>query len=210
METAGATNHSGDTLALLAQAQAGDRDALDTLFARHRDRLLQMLRFRMGGLLSRRVDASDVLQEAHVEAWRRLPSYLAEDDPMPFFLWLRFLTGQKVAQMHRHHVGAQRRDVRREIRMHELPGPDNTSIADVLAGQGTSPPSGAARAERHARLLAVLDEMNETDRDVLCLRHFEQLTGNETARELGITTEAAGKRYIRALRRLKDALGNAS
>jgi RNA polymerase sigma-70 factor (ECF subfamily) len=195
------------TQALLTRASRGDAEALDALFLRHRERLVRMVRLRLGRQLGARVDASDVLQEAHLEAWHRLPSYLDDRERMPFFLWLRFLTGQKMAQLHRFHIGAQRRDARREVRAHGIPDADHDTIVRQLIGDQTSPSSGAERAERHAALLKALDEMDPMDRDGLTLRHFEHLTNVEAAVELGVSEAAASKRYIRALRKIGSELG---
>ena len=198
------------TLSLLKQASLGNAEALDDLFLRHRDRLARMVRIRLDRQLQGRIDASDILQEAHLEAWRRLGKYLEDPDRMPFFLWLRFLTGQKVVELHRHHLGAQRRDARREVRAHGIPDPANATIVHELIGNDTAPSRGAARAELHAALLNALDEMEPMDRGVLTLRHFEHLTNVEAAAELGVSEAAASKRYIRALRKLKQVLGEQS
>ncbi len=118
-----------ETLALLHRAGQGDAQALDELFARHRDRLVRMVRLRLDRRLQGRIDASDVLQETHLEAWRRLKDYLSEKDPMPFFLWLRFLVGQKVLELHRRHLEAQKRDARQEVRLEYGSLPRVTSAA---------------------------------------------------------------------------------
>jgi RNA polymerase sigma-70 factor (ECF subfamily) len=198
---------SDQTLALLERAKQGDAEALDSLFTRHRSRLTRLIQFRLRGPLQARVDTSDVLQEMHVDAWGRLDRYLEDPDRMPFFLWLRFLAEQKFVQLHRHHVGAQRRDVRREVHCHGFQSIDPPTLAAELMGSVTSPLSRAERAERHETLIAALDEMDPIDRDVLTLRHFEHLTTEEAAEVLGIGQPAASKRYIRALRRLKTILG---
>jgi RNA polymerase sigma-70 factor (ECF subfamily) len=193
---------------LLARAGRGDRPALDELFTRHRERLLRMVRMRLDRRVQGRIDASDVIQETHVEALERLPEYL-RDPKIPFFLWLRFLAGQKVIQLHRHHLGAQRRDPRQEVRLHGGPLPEATSVAlaQQLLGSCTGPSEAAARAELRVRLEEALNGMEPVDREILALRHFEQLTNAESAQELGIDEAAASKRYMRALRRLKGVLG---
>jgi RNA polymerase sigma-70 factor (ECF subfamily) len=197
------------TLRLLKQASLGNAEALDDLFQRHRDRLARMVRLRLDRHLKGRVDESDVLQETHLEAWRRLPKYFEEPEPMPFFLWLRFLTGQKIAELHRRHVGAQRRDVRREVRIQSpAPGPDSVTLVNELMGNHTAPSEAAARAELHKALLEALDGMEPMDRGVLTLRHFELLTNAEAAAELGISEAAATKRHQRAALKLKGLLGD--
>ena len=195
------------TLALLELANQGDADALDSLFLRHRDRLARMVRLRLDQHVKARIDASDVLQETHLEAWSRLESYMQDPQRMPFFLWLRFLTGQKVLELHRRHLGAQRRDARQEVQIQRaLPDVTNASLAFELVGNQTAPSLAAARAEQRASLEEALDEMDAVDRSVLTLRHFEQLSNAEAAAELGMKESAASKRYVRALRKLKQIL----
>ncbi len=187
-----------------------DRDQLTELLARSRDRLRRMVRLRMDRRLHGRIDASDVIQEAYVEASVRFAEYQEAPD-VPPFVWLRFLTGQKLVQLHRRHLGAQSRDAGREVSLYRGAMPEATSmaLAAQLIGKLTSPTQAVARAELKMRVQDALNEMDELDREVLALRHFEQLTNAETAQVLGIKTEASYKRYVRALKRLKGTLGNA-
>lgn len=195
------------TQRLVRQAGEGDREALDELFERHRERLLRMVQIRLDPRLRGRVDASDVIQEAHLEAFRRIDEYLA-DREFPFFLWLRFLTSQKILELQRRHLGAQKRDVRHEVRLHRgpLPGSTTQSIANQLLGKHTTPSEAAIRAEMRLRLEAALDNLDPVDREVLSLRHFEQLSNAEAAQELGMEQSATSKRYVRALGKLKEIL----
>jgi RNA polymerase sigma-70 factor (ECF subfamily) len=153
------------------------------------------------------IDASDVIQDAYLEATRRLDNYL-QDPGMPVFLWLRFLVGERLLILHRHHLGTKMRDARREISLYREPLPEASSaaLAAQLLGQGTSPSEAAVRAERLLRLQEAVNRLDPIDREVLSLRHFEQLSRAETAQVLGIEEAAAAKRYIRALKRLKDTL----
>ena len=176
-------------------------------FEQHRARLARMVQMRLDPRLRRRVDVDDVLQEVWVEASRRLPEH--ERAPsMPFFLWLRLLTAQKLVELYRRHLGAEGRDVRRELHSGDglLPRSDSTFLADRISGHLTSPSSAAAREEMRERLREALDRMPPADREVLVLRHYEQLTSAEAARELGLEPSAASKRYVRALGRLRTAL----
>ena len=154
-----------------------------------------------------RVDASDVLQEAFVDASKQLERYL-EDVPMPPFLWLRFLTGERLMATHRRHLGAKMRDAKQEVplRIHARPDVRSESLSFGLAGKLTSPSVAAVRAEVHDRLRKALDDLEVLDREILSLRHFEELSNAEAAEELEITTAAASKRYIRALERLRKAV----
>jgi RNA polymerase sigma-70 factor, ECF subfamily len=203
-------DESEEVAGLVSRAGHGDRTAVDELFARHRDRLTRMVRMRLDRRVQGRVDASDVIQETYVEALERFSEYLRERK-LPFFLWLRFLAGQKVIQLHRHHLGAQRRDPRQEVRLHGGPLPAATSVAlaQQLLGSYTGPSEAAARAELRLRLEEALNAMEPVDREILALRHFEQLTNAEAAQELGLEEAAASKRYVRALRRLKGVLAGA-
>ncbi len=76
----------------------------------------------------------------------------------------------------------------------------------MLLGRHTSPTQAAQRAERLVRVQEALNSLDPIDREVLALRHFEQLDRAETAQVLGISQDAGAKRYFRALKRLKDAL----
>lgn len=196
----------GDLLPLLRRAADGDRDALGELLQRDRERLRRAVALRLDPRLAGRVDPSDVLQEAHLEAATRLAEYL-RDPALPFFLWLRLLTLQRLVTVHRRHLAAQGRAVGREVPLDRgVPPATSAALAARLLGDGTSPSDAAARAEMKQRLHAALDEMDPIDREVLTLRHFEQLTTAETALELGISEEAAKKRHVRALKRLKRLL----
>ena len=196
-----------DTGEALARAVSGDGEALGAALEKHRMRLWRMVRLRMDRRLQARMDASDVVQEVFLEASRRLEEYL-RDRPMPFFLWLRFLTDQRIAAMHRFHLGAQARDARREVvlRRRALLESTSAAVAEQIAASGTSPSQGAARGEIEDRVRRGLAALEEDDREVLALRHFEQLTNAEAAQELGIEPAAASKRYVRALRRLREVL----
>jgi RNA polymerase sigma-70 factor, ECF subfamily len=201
------TNSAQELQELLDAAAAGDRERWGALLSRHRERLRRMVALRLDRRLQGRVDASDVIQETHIEAMARLPEYVKEA-AMPFFLWLRFLTAQKMLELHRRHLGAQMRDAGREISLYRqaLPETSSVAIAAQLLGHGTGPSEAAMRAERAVRLQEALNGMDALDREVLALRHFEQLDNAETAQSLGIKESAASKRYVRALRKLKEIL----
>jgi RNA polymerase sigma-70 factor (ECF subfamily) len=196
-----------ETEDLLRRAGDGDRGAVDALLALHRERLRLMARLRLDDRVRPRVDASDVVQEVCLEAAERLPAYL-RDPSMPFLAWLRFLTRQRLAMAHRHHIGVKARDARREVPLDRGAWPQVTSavLADGLAAREASPSSHASRAESKERLLKTLDSMDPMDREVLCLRHFEELSNAEIALELGIPESTASKRYIRAFRRLRGLM----
>jgi RNA polymerase sigma-70 factor (ECF subfamily) len=204
---ADAAREPDDTDRLLAAAAAGDAAGLGTLLNRDRDRLWRMVALRLDWRLAGRVDPSDVIQDAQLEAARRLPEYAAGPQ-IPFFLWLRLITGQRIAQLHRHHLGVRRRNASREAVLPAAPIPEATSaaLAAQLLGRLTDPPDAAAREEMKGRLREALDALDPADREVLTLRHFEHLSNAEAAAELGIAPEAAKKRHLRAVRRLQQVL----
>jgi RNA polymerase sigma-70 factor (ECF subfamily) len=197
-------HNTAETDALLRRAAEGDQSSLGTLLERDRGRLRRMVALRLHRRLHGRIDPSHVLQEAQLEAAERLPEYLA-NPTMPFFLWLRLITGQRLLLLHRQHLGVQMRAASREVSLDRplLPQATSAALAVQLLGRLTGPSEAAVRAEMKARLHDALDRMDPLDRDVLTLRHFEQLTTEETAHELGIGAEAAKKRHVRALKRLK-------
>jgi RNA polymerase sigma-70 factor (ECF subfamily) len=187
----------------------GGEGALEELFQRSRDRLRRMVEFRMDRRLQGRIDASDVLQEAFLEASQRFEEY-RRNPLMPVFLWLRFLVAQRLITLHRRHLGVQARDASLEVSLDcgPMPAACSAALAAQLLGSFTSPSAAAVRAERAARLQDALNVMDTIDREVLSLRHFEQLSRAETAQVLGITESAAGKRYLRAVQRLKKLLAD--
>jgi RNA polymerase sigma-70 factor, ECF subfamily len=196
-----------DTDDLLQRAAEGDQGSWSALLARHEQRLRRLVAFRMDQRLQGRVDPSDVMQEACLEAWVHLQDYL-RDPKVPFFLWLRGIAGNKLRELHRHHLGTQMRDAGREISIYRgtLPEATSAALAAQLLGRLTLPSQAAMRAEIKVRLQEVLNQMDPLDREVLALRHFEFLSPRETAEVLGIKEKAAAMRYVRALRRLKEIL----
>lgn len=168
-----------------------------------------MVQLRMDPALRARIGASDVLQEAYLEITARLDGYL-ENPRMPFFVWIRFITSQRILKLYRFHVGAQKRDSRREVG--QVPaGPAATSIAlvDHLIASGITPSLVLAEGELRGALMVALDDMSPLDREVLVLRHFEEMSNLEAAAALGIELNTASKRYVRALQRLAQALKQA-
>lgn len=193
---------------LLQLASNGDSEALGDLFEHHRVKLHRIVHFRMDPRLKGRLDADDVIQEAFIEASQRFEDYKDNQD-MPFFLWLRFITIQKLFQMHRKHLGVQARNAGREISIFASPTPQATSavLAAHLLGKHTSPSLAAMRNEATSKVEQALNSMNEMDREILALRRFERLKNAEVAKLLNITTTAASNRYIRALERLQKEVG---
>ncbi len=200
-------DNSSDISLLIERAAGGDQDAMNELFEQHRARLKKMVRMRLNRRLQGRVDDSDVLQDAYVEAAKRLPDYLS-NPRAPFFLWLRQITSQKLIDIHRYHLGAQARDSGVEVALHRgrIPMATSISLAAQLLGRLTSPTQAAVKAETRIALQEAIGGMDDMDREILSLRHFEQLSNQEAADELGIETATASKRYRRALQRLQIIL----
>lgn len=196
-----------DLLPWLERASAGDAAVWRDLVTRYHDRLRRMVAVRLDSHLQGRIDPSDVLQDAYLDAFEQLSDYLRELK-IPFFLWLRLVTGHRLAKLHRYHLGTQMRDAAREVSIFHgaLPEASSAVLAAHLLGHGESPSEEASRAERRARLHAAINRLEPLDREVLSLRHFEQLTTAEVATVLGINKAAAGKRYVRALSRLRYVL----
>jgi RNA polymerase sigma-70 factor (ECF subfamily) len=192
---------------LLSRAADGDERAVAELFDLHRRRLKQMVRLRLDRRLQGRVDPSDVLQDAFIDLTEQLPNYLSRRE-MPFFLWLRLMAGQRLMRVHRQHFGAAMRDVGREVSLYKgaLPQASSMSLAAQILGRVTTASQAAIRAERQLQLQTALNGMDEMDREIIALRHFEELTNTEAAAVLGLSKAAASNRYTRALTRLQAIL----
>ncbi len=191
----------------LERAAGGDPEGWRLLLAGHHDRLRRMVALRLDPRLHGRIDPSDVLQEAYLEDTQRLSEYLRQPG-RPFYLWLRLVAGERLAKLHRHYLGTQMRDAGREVSLDAPAVPEASSavLAAQLAAAGEQPSEEAARAEQRRRLQVVLDRMAVADREVLALRHYEEMSIAETAQVLGVSEAAAAKRYLRALERLRQLL----
>jgi RNA polymerase sigma-70 factor (ECF subfamily) len=199
---------SEKTLDLLRDVAEGDGAAVNRLMDRHRDAVRRMIQMRLDQAVARRVDASDVVQDVMLEAAQRLDGYLANPG-MPFHLWLRQLAKDRIIDMHRRHRGARRRSVDREQNFSGL-GSDDQSAADIAAllrDTELTPAAAAIRRELQERFLAAIGQMEDGDREIIMMRHFEHLGNSEVAAALGLSPPAAGMRYLRAIRRLRELLG---
>lgn len=184
----------------------GDAEALGELFAIHRQRLWRTVNFRLGGRLAGRVDPDDVLQEAYLAAAQRIEHYGREFSDSPF-LWLRMIVLQVLIDVHRRHLGTQKRDAERELPIFgQYPQATSASMAIHLVGDWTSPSQAAVRGESLDIVERAIATMDPIDQEILALRHFEELDNNEVAEVLSIQPKAASIRYVRALKRLKEVL----
>jgi RNA polymerase sigma-70 factor (ECF subfamily) len=192
---------------LIRRAAGGDATSLAAVFGRHRERLEKMVRVRLDPRLRGRVDPDDVLQETYLDLGQQLRHYPGPE-AMPVFVWLRLLTGQRLARIHRHHLGSARRAAHREAPAHFGGGADadSATLADVLVGRLTTASRAADRAERAELVRRAIEALEPLDREIIALRSFEGLTNGEAAAVLGLAKAAASKRYLRALARLQAAL----
>jgi RNA polymerase sigma-70 factor (ECF subfamily) len=201
---------SGDappvTLVLLDQVREGDADAVNRLLERHRTAIRRMIDHRMDRVIERRVDASDIVQDVLIEANRRLGDYLA-NPTMPFRLWLRHMARDRLIDAHRRHRVAASRSLDREVPLATQDGDE--SAADGLVAvtdRELTPAAAATWHELERRFAAAVDLLEEGDRQIVLLRHFEHLSTAEAAEVLGLAKPAAGMRYLRAMRRLRALL----
>lgn len=169
-----------------------------------------MVDLRMDTRARARFDPSDVIQEAFVEAARALPAYAEKRDKMPFFLWLRLVTGDRLAKFHRRHLGTKKRDANRDASLWQA-SPEASSIylASQLAGEFTSVDHNLKQEEARQQLETALNAMDEKDREVIAMRHYEELSTEEIAIVLGMTKSGVLKRYARAISKLTTAIGTA-
>jgi RNA polymerase sigma-70 factor (ECF subfamily) len=195
------------TQVLLDRVRDGDKAAINGLLARHREAIKRMIDRRMDRVVQHRVDASDIVQDVMLEANRRLGDYLA-NPTMPFQLWLRHMARDRLIDAHRRHRVAANRSVDREV---SLPagGTGDRSAADVVAGiadRELTPAAAATWHELERRFAAAVEQLEEDDRQIVLLRHFEHLSTADAAAALGLSKPAAGMRYLRAMRRLRVLL----
>ncbi len=192
---------------LQERVRDGDEGALADLFSRFRDRLWRIVQVRLDPRLLGRVDPDDVLQEAYLDAASRI-AHFPNDDAMTPFVWLRLIVGQTLVNVHRRHLNIQMRDASKEVSIHGGTCPQGSAIsmADHLLAHLTSPSQAVLRAELVEQLERAIERMDPIDREVLVLRHDEELSNREIAEVLGIHEKTASMRYIRAIQRLKDVL----
>jgi len=185
----------------------GDENAVAELFSQHRERLLRMVAFRLDSRLKGRVDSDDILQEAYLDAVQRI-GYFIGNPVTTIFVWFRMIVLQTMTNVHRRHLGTKMRDASLEApKRHQ--GVNESTVASItgfLTGHLTSPSQAAIREEQSQQLTDALEGLAELDREILALRHFEELTNAESAEILGIEAKTASVRYFRAIRRLRGVL----
>ena len=202
---------SDQTQQLLDAARDGDVSAAGQLLNRHRDALRRMVEMRLDRRIQQRVDASDIVQEVMIEANRRLRTYL-EDPAMPFHLWLRQMARDRIIDAHRRHRASGKRSVDREQAMVAAKTLDRSTVelAAQLCDPELTPAAAATMEELQRRFQIAIESMDDNDREIVLMRHFEQLSNQDVARSLGLTEPAASMRYLRAMRRLRKLLAEPS
>src|SRR5262245_24849928 len=198
------TSTQNDTRDLLERTARGDAAARQDLLGRHRDRLRRMVAVRLDTRLAPRVDPSDIVQEALADAAGQLDDYLREP-PLPYYPWLRQFAWERLVKAHRRHIHSRRRSVTREEPM-PLPDASVQPLARRLLAGDPSPSRRLIRDERRAELRAALEGLGPRDREILVLRHLEQLESSEIAAVLGLSEGAVRTRQYRALLRLRSLL----
>jgi RNA polymerase sigma-70 factor, ECF subfamily len=197
------------TTDLMRRIAGGDSQALADLFARHHDRLKRMVRLRLDRRLHGRVDPTDVLRQVSADVGQRAREYLASPS-RPAYLWLRALAGERLQALHQQHLGPRMGDAGQEVSLFRgaMPEANSVSLAAQLLGRIVSASEAADRADKQIRLQEALNTLDPVDREILALRHFEELSNDEAAAVLGVSGADALNRYIRALKRLKDVLSH--
>lgn len=194
---------------LLQRLKDGDNSVLGELIDLNRDALRRMIDLRLDGRLAGRISCSDVLQEVCIDALQRI-NHLHQKPDLPFHIWLRMLAAQRLVDLHRRHLGAQKRDAACEVSLQGrlYPAVSSVSLAACLATQFESPSQVLMRKELSESVEQALEKMEPIDREVLTMRHFEELDNDDVAAALGLSKAAASNRYVRALRRLKEVLAH--
>jgi RNA polymerase sigma-70 factor (ECF subfamily) len=200
-------SNPNNTAELIRRVGDGDGQALAELFARHHDRLRRMVRLRLDRRLQGRLDPSDILRQVSADVSRRAREYAAAPS-QPGYLWLRAVAGDYLQALHRQHLGNRVGEAGQEVSLFRgsMPEANSVSLAAQLLGRLVSPSQAADRAAKQIRLQEALNGMDTLDREILALRHFEELSNDEAAAVLGLSSTEALGRYVRALKRLRDLL----
>jgi RNA polymerase sigma-70 factor, ECF subfamily len=200
---------SEKTLDLLLGVKEGDAEAINRLLERHRDAVRRLVQMRLDQRIQRRVDVSDVVQEVFVEANRRLNDYVAQGQPMAFHLWLRQIAKDRIIDAHRRHRASAKRSVDREQAMNVPAGMDRSSIelAAQIVDPELTPAAAATQHEMAQRVEAAIAQLGDQDAEIILMRHYEHLSNQEIAQSLGLTEPASSMRYLRAVRKLREVLG---
>jgi RNA polymerase sigma-70 factor (ECF subfamily) len=164
-----------------------------------------MVVLRMDRRLANRVDASDVVQDAMIDAAHKLPGF-ARQRPIAFYPWLRRIAWQRLVDLHRKHVLAEKRSVLREEQGLALSDQSVVRLANRLLAHTMTASEKMIRSESRRQIRGAIARLPSRDREVLVMLYLEQLSIDETSESLGITRNATIMRHLRALERLKSYL----
>jgi RNA polymerase sigma-70 factor (ECF subfamily) len=193
---------SDQTRDLLDQVRQGDRQALEQLLERHQANVHAFVKAWLDPRVRPRVAPSDVVQETQMEIVRRMDDYLRRE-PMPYRPWVLRTAYECLMNELRKHRQAGKRSVEREV---PLPARSSLLLVQPLLARGPSPDQELADREFAARVSQAVGQLDEADREILLLRHVQDLPYEEAACVLDIQPAAARKRYGRALLRLRKVL----
>ena len=197
---------SEPTQQLLLNIRHGSDEAVNQLLERHRPAVRRMIDLRMDPVLKRRVDASDIVQEVLIQANRRLQSYL-ENPVMPFHLWIRQMAKDRLIDAHRRHRQTARRSMDREQPLAAAAsGESSLDLLAQLHDQELTPAAAATWQELQNRFEQACSRLDESDQEIVLMRHFEHMSNGDVAAALELTPQAASMRYLRAMRRLRKLL----
>jgi RNA polymerase sigma-70 factor (ECF subfamily) len=191
---------------LLRLARAEDGPALGRLLERYRNYLLLLGRLQIGRRLRGKIDAADLVQETFLKAHRDFVKFRGSSEE-ELVSWLRQILAATLAMVVRHYLGTQRRDIRLERELADELDQSSRVLDQGLVTAGSSPSQQAARHEQAVRLADALERLPEDYREVLVLRHMEDLSFPEVARQMDRTLDSVKKLWTRALARLRRALG---
>ena len=197
------------TVELLAAAKEGDAQAVNDLLDRHRDPVRRLVQMRLDRRVRQRIDVSDVVQDVMMEANTRLAAYM-NDPAMAFHLWLRQIAWDHMIDAYRRHRGTAKRSLDREQPIMGAVADDRSSVELLvqLRDPEMTPAEAAERREISEQVVALMDALDPNDREIILMRHFEHLSNQEVADILGLQPPAASMRYLRAVRRLRELLGD--
>ena len=195
------------TAELLNNVRDGQSIAVEALMDRHRNSLRRMIQLRLDQRLMQRMDVSDVIQDVLIEANRRLADYL-NNPAIPFHLWIRQIAKDRIIDAHRRHRVSAKRSIDRE-QPQPGKGPFDQStieLANQFRDQALTPAAAATQRELAQQIESAVQMLRENDREIILMRHYEQLNNQEIAQSLGLTEPAASMRYLRALKRLREII----
>lgn len=191
----------------IALAKEGDGPALGALLEGYRAYLRMLARVQIGRRLRSKLDADDLLQEAFLRAHRSIQQFRGATEE-EFLAWLRGILAHVLADQIRRYHGTERRDPDLERALEVQFERSSEGFARALAAPASSPSQKVVRHERAVRLAEAMEHLPPVSREILELRHFEDLTFPEIARRLGRTLDGVKNLWVRGLARLRREVGS--